>query len=230
MNIDDMAPAGSIVSSARDMAQYLRFQLGTGTFDGRKLVSEAALRETHSPQMLIARGGEVPTDSLTTFNTYGMGWFVQDYRGAIVVQHGGNTDGMTAAMGMLPGQKFGVVVLSNMAGSPLPDLLMRWMFDRQLKAPPRDLSGEQLARVAMMRRRADSLERVQQAGRPAAGAPPLPLDAYTGAYADSLYGEGAITLEGGKLMFARGIWKAPLEHAGFGNFRWDHCPVRCCRS
>jgi CubicO group peptidase (beta-lactamase class C family) len=28
MNIDDIAPAGSIISSARDMAQYLRFQRG----------------------------------------------------------------------------------------------------------------------------------------------------------------------------------------------------------
>ena len=223
-NIDDAAPAGAIISNARDMAQYLRFQLGDGTFGGKRLVGAGPLRETHSPQMLIAAGSEVPADSLTTFNTYGMGWFVQDYRGTLMVQHGGNTDGFTTAMGILPQQKFGVVVLSNMAGAQLPDILMKWIFERQLKAPNRDISGDALARIATARRRADSLEKVQQAGRPSPGAPPLALDAYTGSYADSLYGEGTITLENGKLMFARGEWKAPLEHVGYGNFRWGPLP------
>lgn len=224
MNIDDAAPAGSIVSSARDMAQYLRFQLGDGSFGGKRLVGAGPFRETHSPQMLIGSGSEIPVDSVTTFNTYGMGWFVQDYRGTLMVQHGGNTDGMTTAMGVLPQQKFGVVVLSNMAGSPLPDLLMKWIFERQLKSPMRDLSGEQLTRIAGMRRRADSVAKVQQAGLPAPGAAPLPLEAYTGTYADSLYGEGTVTLENGKLIFARGEWKAPLEHVGYGNFRWGTLP------
>ena len=222
MNIDDMAPAGSIVSNARDMAQWLRFQLGDGTFAGKRLVSAAALRETHTPQMLMGGGG--PTDSATYFSTYGMGWIVQDYRGALMWQHGGNTDGMTAAMGMLPQQKLGVVVLSNMAGAALPDLLMRWIFDRQLGAPMRDLSAAALTRYAAQRRRADSVEQVQTAGRKAAGPPPVPLQTYTGTYVDSLYGEGTVSLENGTLFFERGVWKAPLEHWGYGNFRWGPLP------
>ena len=219
MNIDDMAPAGSIVSTARDMAQWLRFQLSGGVYRGQRLVSSAALRETHMPQMLI--GGGLPADdSVTVFNTYGMGWIVQDYRHALVWQHGGNTDGMTTAMGVLPDHKFGVVVLSNMAGAQLPDLLMRWLFDRELGAPTRDLSAQALARYAVQRRRVDSLERVQLAGRPAGAQPPLPLAAFTGTYTDSLYGEGTVGLEGGQLFFARGGWKAPLQYWNYGNFRW----------
>jgi CubicO group peptidase (beta-lactamase class C family) len=44
MNMENIAPAGSIVSTARDMAQWLRLQLGDGTFAGKRLVSAAALR------------------------------------------------------------------------------------------------------------------------------------------------------------------------------------------
>jgi CubicO group peptidase (beta-lactamase class C family) len=220
MDMDDIAPAGSIVSSARDMAQYLRFQINDGMYGGKRLVSSAALRETHTPQMLIGAGGGVPgTDSVTRFNTYGFGWFVQDYRGKLMWQHGGNTDGMTTAMGMLPDQKFGVVVLSNQHGSPLPDLLMKYLFDRELGAPMRDLSAESFARVASQRRRADSVARAQAASRTVAQ-PPGGLAAYEGTFADSLYGDAKVSVQNGVLVLERGAFSAPLEYVAGGNFRW----------
>ena len=218
MNIDDMAPAGSIVSNARDMAQWLRLQLGDGQFEGKRLVGRLPLRETHTPQMLIGAGAG--NDSLTRFNAYGMGWFVEDYRQALVWQHGGNTDGMTTAMGVLPERKFGVVVLSNMHGSPLPGILMRYLFDRQLGAPMRDLSAEALARATAQRRRADSTEKAQAAQRIAGAKPPVALSAYTGTYVDSLYGEAVVSLEGEQLSMQRGEWSAPLTYWTGNNFRW----------
>jgi CubicO group peptidase (beta-lactamase class C family) len=223
MNMDNIAPAGAIVSSVRDMAQYLRFQLGDGTFGGKRLVSAAALRETHLPQMLLGGGGGGGGDTLTRFNTYGMGWFVQDYRGHLVWQHGGNTDGMTAAMGMIPSQKLGVVVLSNMQGAALPGLVMNYIFDRQLKAPVRDLSAEALRRAATQRRRADSATKAQMATK-STGAAPLPLTAYTGEYADSIYGDAVITLTDGRLTMKRGEWSGPLEYWNATNFRWGRLP------
>ena len=226
MDMDDIAPAGSIISSARDMAQYLRFQANDGQYGGKRLVSSAALRETHSPQMLIGAGGGVPgADSLTKFNTYGMGWFVQDYRGKLMWQHGGNTDGMTTAMGLLPDQKFGVVVLSNQHGSPLPDLLMRYLFDREIGVVPvRDLSGEAFTRITSQRRRADSVQRAQAAQRTPGAQPPLGLTAYEGTYADSLYGEAKVSLKDGVLVLERGAFTAPLEFVNGGNFRWGRLP------
>lgn len=228
MNIDDMAPAGSIISSARDMAQWLRFHLGDGLFGGKRLVGSAPLREIHSPQILTGGGGG--NDSLTRFHAYGMGWFVEDYREALVWQHGGNTDGMTTAMGMLPERKFGVVVLSNLHGSPLPGILMRYLFDRQLAAPMRDLSAEALARSATQRRRADSTERAQAALRVAGAQPPLPLSAFAGTYADSLYGEAIVSLDAGRLSMRRGEWSAPLEFWSGSNFRWGELPSAAIQS
>lgn len=222
MSMDNIAPAGSIVSNAHDMAQYLRFQLGDGTFGGKRLVSAAALRQTHTPQMLMGagEGGEGAGDSLTRFSTYGMGWMVQDYRRNLLWQHGGNTDGMTTAMGMLPDAKFGVVVLSNMYGAQLPGILMRYIFDRQLGVPVRDLSAEALTRVATQRRRADSVEREQAALRVAGAQPPLPISAYAGSYADSLYGEAIVSETDDKLVMQRADLSAPLEYWNANNFRW----------
>jgi CubicO group peptidase (beta-lactamase class C family) len=227
MNMENIGPAGSILSSARDMAQWLRFQLAGGAYEGKRLLDNAPFRETHTPQILMGGGGggggpAGESERLTNFSTYGMGWMVQDYRSELMSQHGGNTDGMTAAMGVLPGQNFGVVVLANMASSQLPGLLMRWIFDRQLGVPPRDLAGEARARTLAQRARADSLA-AQQAARRAAQ-PPLPLTAYAGTYADSMYGEVAVTVEGSGLQLRRGDWYGPLEYWNGTNFRWTIYP------
>ena len=229
-NMDNIAPAGSILSSARDMAQWLRFQLADGVYQGKRLLENGPFRETHTPQILMSGGGAGGGDGerVTNFNTYALGWNVQDYRGQLLWQHSGGTDGMSAIVGMLPEQNFGVVVLSNMYGSSLPNLLMRWVFDRQLNAPLRDLAGEARARTLAQRARADSVARVEGASRDRpAGPPPLPLTAYAGTYEDETYGEVAVTLEGNVLMMRRGEWYGPLEYWNGTNFRWTvpHQPV-----
>ena len=176
-------------------------------------MSSAALRETHTPQMLIGAG--LPATDATTFNTYGMGWIVQDYRHEVAWQHGGNTPGMTAAVGMLPEKKLGVVVLGNMDHTQLPDMLMRYVFDRHLGAPVRDYVAEASARAVAMQRRPDT------APAHVAGTPPLPLTAYVGTFADSLYGEATVAIENGHLEFTRGAAHGPLEYWNASNFRWN---------
>ena len=52
-DIDNAGPAGSINSSALQMAQWVRLQLGGGEYEGQRLVSEEALGETHTAQMVI---------------------------------------------------------------------------------------------------------------------------------------------------------------------------------
>jgi CubicO group peptidase (beta-lactamase class C family) len=227
MDIQDVAPAGAIVSSARDMAQWLRFQLNDGTVNGKRLVSHVALAETHAPQILMAPGVNPRTVSdtapaTTLFSAYGMGWMVEDYHHLLMWQHGGNTDGMTTAVGMLPEKKFGVLVLSSMNGAQLPALLMHYIFDRQLGLPMQDLSAEAFARYAVQRKRADSLEATQK--RPPNAQPPVPLPAYVGTYADSLYGEATVSLANGRLELARGTWHGPLEYWNAGQFRWTILP------
>lgn len=219
---ENIAPAGSILSNAVDMAQWLRFQLNDGVVSGQRMVASAALRETHTPQILIT--GERPAGgdsaSVRRFTSYGMGWMVEDYRNQLSWQHGGNTLGMTAAVGMLPEKRVGVVVLSNMQGAQLPMLLEQYVFDRELGAPMRDWSAEAYQRSLQQRRRADSAQTVQLAGHTADAQPTVPLAAFVGTYADSLYGEMTVTMVDGRLELARGPLHAPLVYWNANNFRW----------
>lgn len=113
--IVQVAPAGSINSSARDMGQWLRFILNGGTVNGKRLVSESGFNEWLKPQMKISPDGKV---------SYGLGWFLQEWKGLKVVQHGGNIDGFNSQVAMVPEKKLGFVLLTNVSASPLGNELM----------------------------------------------------------------------------------------------------------
>jgi CubicO group peptidase (beta-lactamase class C family) len=50
---DAQSPAGGVSASARDLAQWMRLELANGVYDGKRLIAEAAIAQTHVP--LIAR-------------------------------------------------------------------------------------------------------------------------------------------------------------------------------
>src|SRR5687767_7332654 len=80
-----LGPAGAIKSSARDLAQWVRFQLAGGAIDGKRLLSEKALEETWKPHTVLPVSSETAEDNpVTNINTYGLGWRVQDYRGEML--------------------------------------------------------------------------------------------------------------------------------------------------
>ena len=104
-NIDNVGPAGSINASARDMARWVRFQLGDGTFEAKRLLTAATLREIHTPQMVrrIPPAAREEDEQLGLgLSSYGLGWFIRDYRGHRLVYHGGNIEGFSALVALLP--------------------------------------------------------------------------------------------------------------------------------
>lgn len=114
-DIVEVAPAGSINSSANDMAKWIGFVLSGGVVNGKRLVSENGFSEWTKPQMKITPDGKM---------SYGLGWFIQDWNGLKVLQHGGNIDGFNAMVAMIPEKKLGFVMLTNVSASPLGSELM----------------------------------------------------------------------------------------------------------
>ena len=114
-DIDEVAPASAINSSARDMAQWLRFVLGGGRVDGKRLVSEESFEEWLKPQIKVNAEGSVH---------YGLGWYLQEWNGMRVVQHSGNIDGFNSLVAMIPEKRLGFVMLTNVSASTLGVELM----------------------------------------------------------------------------------------------------------
>lgn len=221
LNIDNVGPAGSIVSSVSEMAQWVRLQLGQGTVQGRKLLEPRTVRETHTIQMHI-RPSETD-DSLFAAEShlmgYGLGWSLRDYRGLKLVSHGGAIRGMRAQVAMLPERGLGVVVLTNVAESPLPTAMAYWVLDRMIGAPAKDWSALFLAQARQAQGRAEEERRKVVAARVPGTAPSLALDRYAGTYADSLYGPITVSVENGALVGRFGPhYTGDLAHWHFDTF------------
>ncbi len=129
-NVDNIGPAGSINSNVLDMAQWLRLQLGLGGYEGQRLINEANLRETWTKQIDI-------TESVG----YGMGWMIHEWEGQPVIEHGGNVDGFSAQVAMLPESNLGFVLLTNASVSPLPSLAINIVWDTLLGEEQVDADG-----------------------------------------------------------------------------------------
>lgn len=220
-NFDNVAAAGAINSSAADMVRWVRFQLDSARVDGRALLKPATFIETHTPQTVIRRDSLARrANPFTHFQSYGLGWFLEDYRGREVVHHGGNLDGMTSLVGMMPEERVGIVVLTNMNGSGLPAALMRRIFDLHLGAPEKDWSADLLALRKRAQEAARARERKREEERVRGTRPALPPEGFAGVYADSLYGEVRVRTEGKGLVAEFGpAFVGDLEHWHYNTFR-----------
>lgn len=203
-------PAGSIHACVRDLERYLRFQLGDGSWQGRRLVSSKSLRETHMPQALLRLEGYTRVmNPETRFLTYGLGWIVQDYRGREILMHGGAIDGFRAHLTLVPEERLGIALVNNLDGCFLNLALSNQILDLYFGAPVRDWSAYYLGIEAEERRL--QKERARQLRADKGAAPPLSLADYAGRYRDVAYGDCTIALEAGRLHWRWGSFDFPME-------------------
>ena len=221
-NIDNIAPAGSINSNVVDMAKWIQLQLGQGTYQAQRLFSSGAAKEMHSPQTIIPLAGNYEIlYPEAHFLSYGMGWFLSDYRGKKVVEHGGAIDGMRAQVAMLPEEKLGVVILTNMNGTALPHILMYKVFDAYLEGNrQKDWAGELLKSYKALEEQGKAAAKKQEDARVTNTRPSLASEKYAGTYKSDLYGDVKVTNDGGKLTVRFGpAFVSELEHWHFDTFQ-----------
>ena len=190
---DSMQGAGSVVSSATEMAQWLRMHLGRGAVDGRTVLEEATVDEMHAPQV-ASEGAGIFTDGP---DQYGLGWSLTTFQGRRQVSHGGGIFGFPAYAAMLPEVGAGVVVLAN--GSlwtpyyPHQEIVA-WVFARLTGGEERDWHGESMARTRAIEQQAEAALAARDADRIPGTAPSLPLDRYAGAYQHEKEGTAHVEL------------------------------------
>jgi CubicO group peptidase (beta-lactamase class C family) len=153
LDADNVAPAGMIHTSVAEMAPWLLLHLRGGVHEGSRLLSADAISHLQESQIHIADldderlGGDRAFGPLRGYLEsigYGLGWFVTDFRGRPAVFHGGGLNGQRSAVGLLPEDGVGVVILSNMQDTEITLALMFQAFDVFLETTPRDWSTEYL--------------------------------------------------------------------------------------
>jgi CubicO group peptidase (beta-lactamase class C family) len=212
-------PAGSLNVSARDLANWLRFQLADGCFNGRRLVRAEALRETRTPQIALPLEGiDHDLNPETSLMSYGMGWLIQDYSGKLLVSHAGAIDGFRASLLLLPREHLGIALLYNLHQSRLNMALGNSLIDLFLDLPSRDWNGYFLGIVKKEQATARARIEKRLAGRQRNTRPSLDLSAYAGRYEHPAYGTARITVEDGHLVLRWSSFRCELAHFHFDTF------------
>jgi CubicO group peptidase (beta-lactamase class C family) len=218
-------PAGSIHSTARDLAPYLRFQLGDGAWQGKRLISAASLAEPQTAQVVLRLHGAARTmNPETLFLNCGMGWIVQDYRGKKLVMHGGAIDGFRSHLTLVPEARLGIGLLSNLDGGLSNLAISNSLIDMLLGLPTRDWSSYYLELFEESEREGRARAKDLRDHRSSEG-PPRPLTVYAGSYEDAAYGPCKIEVADGKLLWNWGKVRCPLEHYQGDAFLGNHGPL-----
>ena len=210
-------PAATVISCVEDMLKWVRLHLGKGEFEGKRIISEEAMNQMHKPTMLLPDLMDMPHTE-TTVPAYGMGWFVECYRGHTLIQHGGNIDGFSAWTSFIPDLNLGVVAYTNMNVSSLPTALAREVYDYYLGVE----SGNWVQRyhkhnIESSAKRGNLT--VQLAGEQAENTVPShDLAAYAGIYHRDGYSDATVYLKDGALYLKFIDADTRLRHYHYDTF------------
>ncbi|MDR1599579.1 MAG: serine hydrolase [Oscillospiraceae bacterium] len=131
--IGGSGPAGSVNACAEELSNWLRFNLGNGAFGGAALLKSETFRQLVKPNIAYTM---YPWDFPETRSMgYGLGWFVDCYRGKTLVWHGGSVNGSSAMVGFMPELDVGITAQVNTAGSALTLATMYDALDRLMGYP-----------------------------------------------------------------------------------------------
>lgn len=133
-SLDLAGPAGSINSTVGDLAKWLQCNVGGGSRGDVEVITSPTLRQIHAPTMVTPEGPSMWDETYP--GGYGMGWFLENYRGVKLVHHGGNIDGFSALVAFAPKQQIGVAVLANMNATSLPVVTVYRALDELLGLDP----------------------------------------------------------------------------------------------
>src|ERR1044072_8752879 len=191
----DPLGAAGVQSSVADMAKWLRMLLGKGTFDGRTVVKSVTIAEVLKPQMLLANiGYPAARQAKPHFYAYGLGWFLQDYKGRLVAMHTGSLYGANALAATVPEGRLVLVILINACPVEFRHAFMYDVIDRFLDSRGKDWNADMLQLYGGLQQEENKRRAAAMRARPAKTRPSLPLSDYAGTYADPLVGATRIEL------------------------------------
>ena len=217
---DPESPAGGVSSSVNDLAKWMRLQLASGKFDGKQIVNEKALGETHHPHMLT---GFSPFTGLPGF--YGLGWGVSyDPEGRLRLNHSGAFAlGAATHVNLVPAEQLGIVVLTNAYPIGIAEALGTIFLDTALYGKPTQdwlvLFKQRFSNPTAI----GTVLGFDYSKPPASPAPASKNSAYLGRYTNDYFGDISIIEKDSGLAIVQGPKNKtfPMKHYDRDTFTYE---------
>jgi CubicO group peptidase (beta-lactamase class C family) len=211
-NIEQIGPAGSINSNVVDMLKWVQLHLNNGKVGKREILSKAQMKKMHQSHMTTGRG---PGKSGFGETNYALGWMTTAYKGHTVLQHGGNIDGFTAMMHLLPQDDLGVVILANKNAASINSILALYATELFLDMEETDW----YAKIFGDDEEEDNESKEEEENNRIEGTKPAHGNStYAGKYEHKAYGVITVKEEGKKLKLHFNSFDLDLDHWHYETF------------
>lgn len=217
-NIDTIGPAGSINSNVTDMANWVLLNLNKGKFENKQIISEASLKEIHSPQFIMSKNFQKDM----FYNMYGMGWVITAYRGHLLLTHGGGIDGFLAHVSFMPQENMGIVMLTNLSPNPLSRIIPFNIYDRLLGMDPIPWIEQVREQEKKAEKEAEKAAKKKDEDRILNTTPSHPPEAFVGDYENPGYGIISIVKDNNGLKAKYNSFEFPLRHYHYNIFELEY--------
>ena len=196
--------AGGIYSNVNDIANWMLVHLNKGKY-GNELEKQLFSVGSQNEMWKIHTTQEPNRNPRynSHFNGYGLGWFLTDMKGNMVVSHTGGLIGMLSKTTLIPDLNLGVIVLTNtyLDGAGVFSAVSQTIVDKYLELEYFDWVGAYSSALNLRDGAADKVVAQVWETTKAADLSTLSLDNYLGVYEDAWFGKIEVYMEGNELWF-----------------------------
>ncbi len=222
--INEMSAAGGINSTTADMIKWVAMQINKGKFGDVQILSEKSHRMCITPILQADRsipGVVDKTKEYVDFQSYGLGWFTESFRGKSIVHHGGSIDGFLAMTAFVPSEDFGLSILTNCGGGALETATLYTMLDLYFGNEYVDWLDIAINKRADMKKvMAIGIEKAMSSA-PKGTKCSFELANAIGKYKHAGYGEMEIVENENGLLCKFGRLKSALKHVSYNFFAFE---------
>ena len=152
--------AGQVVSTGRDMTQWLRMMLNNGSIDGRQVLAPGSVKEIHAASLVAGPGGPLGDPNAAV----GLGCDSYQFLDERVIEKNGALDGVRSIVILVPGKKAGLVVIANKQLTVFPEAVRDEFLERYIGTSGIDLQAREKASQVGWNSLIKNVERPADAG------------------------------------------------------------------
>ncbi|MBN2735238.1 MAG: serine hydrolase [Methanomicrobiaceae archaeon] len=171
--------AGQVVSTGRDMTQWLRMMLNEGSIDGKEILKPGTIQQIYAASLVAGPSGPLSDPN----GAVGLGCDSYNFLGERIIEKNGALDGVRSIVILIPDKNVGLVVIANKQLTVFPEAVRDEFLERYVGSSRIDLQAREKANQQGWYSLIKTAERPADAG-------PASIDALkiAGTYTSELYG------------------------------------------
>ena len=197
-NLDNLGPAGSIVSNVKDLSKWLMLQLDSGRYEGKQIIPWAVIQKTRDANTVV--GSRKSLAFPMHMRMYGLGLFMTDYAGRQIYWHTGGAFGEVTNVCFVPEERLGITILTNNDNQSFFEALRYQILDAYLGVKYADRSKYQWGFFIQGKKQTDAAVDSMKLRADRHNQPIAKLEDYTGDYFNTLYGKITIEKKDNRLL------------------------------